>query len=185
MEQDYVYREIIEVLPDIYGSIEQILSQLRNNEIRSVKSIDYIYHPITRKVYINWAQKCRLDFNNLDVGYCLGYNPDEVLLAAKHHTPQNIANLRLYQNCYIYTDIVQNQLMGDVKAPFLRVVPVKDENMTYIHYDRPHFLHISRNNISVVEVNIRNGRGNPLSFQSGTSIITLLFRRKPARFFSE
>ena len=81
LEQDYVYREIIEVLPDIYGSIEQILSQLRNNEIRSVKSIDYIYHPITRKVYINLVQKCRLDFNNSDVGYCLGYNPDEVLIS--------------------------------------------------------------------------------------------------------
>ena len=39
LEQDYVYRESTEVLPGIYDSIEQTLSQLRNNEIRSVKSI--------------------------------------------------------------------------------------------------------------------------------------------------
>ena len=130
------------------------------------------------------VQKRRLDFNNSDVGYCLGYNPNEVLSAAKHHTLQNIASLYLYQNCYIYTDIVQNQLVGDVKALLLRVVPVKDENMTYINYDRPHFLPINRSNISVVEVNIRDARGNLLSFHSGTSIITLLFPRKPARFFS-
>ena len=158
-------KESVEILPGIYGSTKQILCQLQKMRLRGVKSIDYIYHPITRKVYINLVPMCRLDFNISDVRYCLGYNPDKVLLATKYHTPQNVANLHLYQNCYIYTNIAQNQLVGDVKAPLLRLVPVKDENMTYIHYNRPNFLLISRSDTSVVEVNTRDERGNLLSFQ--------------------
>ena len=55
---------------------------------------------------------------------------------------QNNAKSDLYHTCYIYTDIVQNQLLGDVKAPLLRLVPVKEGKLTYVHYDRPHFLSI-------------------------------------------
>ena len=145
----------------------------------AIKSF-YFFHLLNTLFHIKLLENYRFDFNNSDVGYCLGYHPDEVLSVAKHHTSQNIAKLYLYHTCYIYIDIVQNQLVRDVKAPFLRVVSV----MTYVHYDRPHFLSINRSNISVVEVNIREKRGN-LSFQSGTSIITLLFRRKSARFFSQ
>ena len=68
---------------------------------------------------------CKLYFNSSDVEYYLGYHPDEVLSAAKHHTSQNIVKFHLCLTCYIYIDIVQNQLVGDVKALLLRVVPVK------------------------------------------------------------
>ena len=135
-------------------NIEQILSQLRNAEDKNIRSFDYSYHPITQKVYTNSVENCRLGFNNSDVGYCLGYHPHEVLSAAKHDASQNIAKLDLYHTCHIYTDIVQNQLVGDIKAWLLRVLPVKEGKLTYVHYDRPHFLLINRSNISVIEVNI-------------------------------
>ena len=72
-----------------------------------------------------------------------------------------------------------------MKAPLLRVDPVKDGKLTYAHCDRAHFFPINQSNISVAEVNIRDERGDLLSFQSGTYFITLLFRRKPAPFFSQ
>ena len=61
-----------------------------------------------KKVHINLVENCRLDFNNSEVGYCLGYHPHEVLSAAKHHTSHNIATSTFYHICYIYTDVVQN-----------------------------------------------------------------------------
>ena len=161
------------------------MSQLRNEEGRNIRNIDYFDHPIIQKVYINLIEICRLDSNNSDVGYCLGYHPHEVLSAAKHHASQNITKSDLCHTCYNYTDIAQNQLVGDVKAPLLRVVFVKEEKLTYVHYDRVHFLPTNRGNVSAIEVNIRIETGDLLSFQSRTSIVTLLFRRKPARFFSQ
>ena len=82
-KQDYVYQVSTEVLPGMYDDTEQILSQLRNAELKNIKNIDYSYHPVTQKVYINLVQNCSLAFNNFDVGYCLGYHPDEVLSAEK------------------------------------------------------------------------------------------------------
>ena len=129
-KQDYVYQVSIGVLPGIYDDIEQILSQLRNAELKNIRNIDYYYHPITQKVYINLIEKCRLDFSKSDFGYCLGYHPDEMLPAAKHHISQNTAKSDLYHTCYIYTYIVQNQLGENLNAPLLRVVPVKEGKMT-------------------------------------------------------
>ena len=163
-KQDYVCQESIEVLPGIYDNTEQILSQIRNGELKNIWGIDYYYHPITQKVYINLVENCRLDLNNSDVGYCLGYHPDEVLSAAKHDTSQNTAKWDLYHTCYVYTDIVQNQLVGDVKAPLLRVVLVKEGKLTYVHYDRQHFFPINRSNIAVVELNIRDEKGDFFHF---------------------
>ena len=157
-------QESIEVLPGIYDNTEQILSQIRNGELKNIWGIDYYYQPITQKVYINLVENCRLDLNNSDVGYCLGYHPDEVLSAAKHDTSQNTAKWDLYHTCYVYTDIVQNQLVGDVKAPLLRVVLVKEGKLTYVHYDRQHFFPINRSNIAVVELNIRDEKGDFFHF---------------------
>ena len=110
------------------------------------------------------VENSRLNFNNCDIGYCLGHQPDEVLSAAKRHTSQNIAKSDLYYTCYVYTDIVQNQLVGDVKAPLLGVIPVKEGKLTYVHYDRQHFFPINRSNIAVVELNIRDERGDFFHF---------------------
>ena len=113
--------------------------QLWNTELKNIRNVDYSYHPIIQKVYINSVEKCRLDFNNSEVGYCLGYHQDEVVSATKHHTSQNIAKSDLYRTCYIYTDLVQNQVVGDVKVPLLRVVPAKEGKLTYAHYDHTSF----------------------------------------------
>ena len=100
-----------------------------------------------------------------------------------NYISENVANLNLYHNCYVHTDIIRNQIVGDVKAPLLRVVPIKNEKFIYLHYDKPHFFPINRSNILTIEVNIRDSRGDLLSFESGTATVTLLFRRKQTKFF--
>ena len=94
----------------------------------------------------------------------------------------SITKSHFYHICYIYTDIVQNQLVEDMFAPLLRVVPEKDGKVTYVYYDRLLFLSINRSKISVVEVNIRDERSDLLSFQSGTSITTLPCHEKTNSF---
>ena len=43
-----------------------------------------------------------------------------------------MANMKRYAVLYVYTDIIQNQLVADVGTPLLQVVPVKSryENAT-------------------------------------------------------
>ena len=91
-----------------------------------------------------------------------------------------MANIKRYTALYVYTDITQNQLMGDVRAPLLRAVPVKSRyaDTTCVTYEQPQFVPLSRSNIQTVEINIRSNTGELVSFESVKSIVTLVFRRK-------
>ena len=118
----------------------------------------------------------------------LEFQTHEVLSSSKHHISQNIAKLYLFQICHVYTDAVQNQLVGDVKAPLIQVVPVKDGNVTYVHYNKPNFLPISRSNISFVKLNKKDERGNLHSLKSLFFRLTIFhylkFLRSIGSFFS-
>ena len=87
---------------------------------------------------------------------------------------------------YVYSDIVQNQTTGDVKTPLLRVIPITSKygSIACVHYDRPHFIPLNRRYIQSIEINLRDDQGNLISFESGKVIVTLVFKRKEAKFFA-
>ena len=91
-----------------------------------------------------------------------------------------MTNIKRYTALYVYTDIIQNQLMGDVRAPLFRVVPVKSRcgDTTSATYKQSQFLPLSRSNIQTIEINIRSNTSKLVSFETGKSIVTLVFRRK-------
>ena len=51
--------------------------------------------------------------NGSDINYCLGYRPDKVLSTSDRKVGENIISLNLYLNRFIYSSIVQKQLVGD------------------------------------------------------------------------
>ena len=91
-----------------------------------------------------------------------------------------MSNMERYTTLYVYIDIIQIQLVVDVRTSLLRVVPVKSRHgdTTCATYKQPQFLPVNRSNIQFVEINIRNDTGEPVSSESGKSIVTLGFRRK-------
>ena len=91
-----------------------------------------------------------------------------------------MTNIKLYTVLYVYTDIIQNQLVGDVRGPLLRVVPVKSRcgDTASVTYKQPQFLPLSRSNIQTIEINIRRDTGKLVSFEREKSIVTLVFRGK-------
>ena len=57
--------------------------------------------------------------------------------------------------------------MGNVKGPLFRVMPVK--------LSKTLLLPRTRSNIATIEVHIKNGQGELISFQSGTAAFVLVF----------
>ena len=80
---------------------------------------------------------------------------------------------------YVYSDLVQPQVVGDSLVPLLRAVPVKGKDGDYIHhnYVAPMYLPLQRNYFSTVEINIRDDTGQPVSFETGKVIVTVHIRR--------
>ena len=91
-----------------------------------------------------------------------------------------MANMERYTALYVYIGIIQNQLVGNVKAPLLRVVPVKSRygKTAPVTFEQLQLLPLSRSNIQTIEINIGSNTGELVSFESGKSIVTLECRRK-------
>ncbi|GBO37734.1 hypothetical protein AVEN_30389-1 [Araneus ventricosus] len=117
----------------------------------------------------------------------LGFVPGEVLGEnVLHDTTYAIEspfiadpNIDLYL-LYIYTDIIQPEMVGGVFAPLLRIVTVKGKDGDMIHeiFDRPHYCPVSRKNFQSIEIVIRTHTGRFVSFDRGKLIVKLHFRLK-------
>lgn len=82
---------------------------------------------------------------------------------------------------YIYSDIVEYQIVGDTIAPLLQIVAstnTKTDSFIDKIYDSPHYIPVSRNNIESIEIDIRSDKGLPINFTSGRVVVKLSFRKK-------
>ena len=98
----------------------------------------------------------------------------------------NVINL----NCnipplaYIYSDIIAWQHVGDVHAPLLRTVPIKNylsnEGTISLIFADQHFGHLTTRTFHTIAINICTPTGEPVPFHrgSGVTVVKLHFRRR-------
>ena len=60
-----------------------------------------------------------------DLAMRMGFQENEILRGSTPIISPFMINMKRYTALYFYTGIIQNHLVGDVRAPLLRVVPVK------------------------------------------------------------
>lgn len=112
----------------------------------------------------------------------LGYEPYTNLIqkaCAKY--PFNL-QLGLPSQLFIYSDIVHPQMVGDVMASLIRIIPLDVSKYIYGAYKMHilphiHYLPIMRREFDTIEIDIRTGTGNKVPFQFGTACVKLHFRR--------
>lgn len=83
---------------------------------------------------------------------------------------------------YVYTDICEPTIVGDVQASLLRIVPVNYEKSSYASVQCTGFAPINympliRNSFRTITIDIRDHLGKPAPFESGTSLVQLHFRK--------
>ncbi|XP_070515047.1 uncharacterized protein [Cardiocondyla obscurior] len=85
---------------------------------------------------------------------------------------------------FVYCDICEPYVVGDVRAPLLRVVPIECHGSDYIYgasqvkYFSPlQYIPLRQTNFRRIEINIKDELGERIPFLSGTLIVTLHFRR--------
>ena len=174
-----------------YEKIESLIEKLNENEKKDPHPFIYRYDKHSCKVFIKVPFGCGISFHESDIARCLGFKQEKQFKQSSREKPYSefesdaIVSRKSIESIYIYSDIVENQYVGDYKVPLLRVVPVRSNfgEMDWIHYDKPHYMRLSRENINNIEINIRDSTGEFVSFESGKVIVTLVFRRISSRFY--
>ena len=85
-----------------------------------------------------------------------------------------------FKSVYVYSDFVSPRPVGDTMAPLLRIVPMseKKKELVYRLYEKPLYVPLSRLPFNTTEILLTTDKGQPISFSSGSTIVTLHFRRK-------
>ena len=81
----------------------------------------------------------------------------------------------------VYTDIIENQIFGDVIKPILKIIPIKsyNDNEVVTFFDNLHYVRLCKNSISSINIQIRDLFGEQIKFQNKFSfvIVKLHFRK--------
>ena len=84
-------------------------------------------------------------------------------------------------NLYIYSNIVKESYVGNLRAPILATVATRGRDsglgVTAIIRTR-HYLPLRSNYVNVIEISIRNNEKELVRFQSGIVLVKLHFRRR-------
>ena len=83
---------------------------------------------------------------------------------------------------YVYSDVIQNQMVGDTLAPLLRIVPLSGERKFTLskakEFAELRYLPAVAANTDAIHVVIRRDNGEKIPFTIGKVIVTLALRLK-------
>lgn len=97
-----------------------------------------------------------------------------------HYKMNGIADLQPIRQLYVYTDIIDHQMVGDTTAPLLRNVPVEGKfgSMVNIDFSKLEYKSVSTSLVNTINIDIRDDTGKRIPFNNGRVIVKLHFRQK-------
>jgi hypothetical protein len=92
---------------------------------------------------------------------------------------------RGFYSLFVYCDLVEPVLVGDMKAPLLRTVHIKGKDGEMINkiFQNVQYAPLQKKHFETIEINIRDDAGKPVPFERGRVIVTLHFKQKKPSFF--
>jgi hypothetical protein len=98
-----------------------------------------------------------------------------------HHSNKGLDINNITHNIFVYTNIINYSLVGNVYAPILRTVPTYSANRgSYVtkEFIHKYYHRLSSNYIKQITIDLRDDQGENIKFHSGKVSVILHFRRK-------
>ena len=109
----------------------------------------------------------------------LGLDFEKPVVFSKDNVPHRIDLNAAHNNVYIYSDIVEHSIVGDVLAPLLRVSPYSNGDVIgHREFKVPQYYPVAKTNFDQILVQICGDVGEPVQFVGGKSLVKLHFRKK-------
>jgi hypothetical protein len=137
------------------------------------------YDESTKKVSFDIPEH-RVILLTKPLSYMLGYHQDRIAINSSTTTPFQADLHGYYHDMYIYSDVLQYQLVGDASTPLLRAIATEGEEESTIRksFENVHYFPVSRTTFDSIEIDIRTDTGDPIPFEKGRVDAVLHFQRK-------
>jgi hypothetical protein len=85
-----------------------------------------------------------------------------------------------FNHLFVYSDIADFTMLGDIEAPILRVIPNEQSEAIHVHKEflNLHYVPIAKSYFDDININIRGSTGELVHFAGGKSMVKLHFKRK-------
>ena len=207
IEDDRWQRKVVTIPGALYNDPDKFIT-LINNQINDVlgenqqNKIHFVYNELTRKVSVCLEngygvilkqplntvmgfgdnEECDLvnSFRN-DERRVVREDAKRLFIDDDKITSPFVMDLhRGLHTFFVYCDIVEPQLVGDVNVPLLRSVAIKGQDGEVVSksFDNIHYIGLGRSTFQDIEIHITDDTGTRVPFEYGRVIVKLHFRQK-------
>ena len=178
-----IYHRVIEVIAELHAA------QRRSTRVRPPQSpwVHFRYLALTKRVSLKILGSAP---NVVGVKFSpalaqmLGFDENTTYDGHAEHRAKLPMNLTGNVNLiYVYCDLLEQVLVGDTKAPLLRIVSRSTDmtsSLDYIEHESfnpVQYVPLQKKFFDTVEIQLMTDQGQPMPFVDGKSIVVLKFRR--------
>lgn len=187
-EEDPPYYQA-RVTAGLYNDMETVVSNMETCVASSFarrRDYEFVYtiDPFTKLMSMTLPNESSfLGIQGSELARVTGFKQGRSMYGQGPHIAAYPVNFQPVDTLLIYTDIIQHQIVGDIRAPLLRAVPFTwsantSPSKTVAHtFQHLEFKRLSQNVIHTILIDLRSERGNRVSFLDvGHVSLTLFFR---------
>ncbi|XP_048510813.1 uncharacterized protein LOC125500777 isoform X2 [Athalia rosae] len=181
-----VTAHVLRIQPGVYTGIEQIVRALSGVSLLA-KHFEFGYAGIAKdRIAVTRICGCT-------TGHYLSFSPglyqqlgftkvtQNIVKTLEADHPYNVT-AGMPAQMFVYCDITEPRIVGDVYAPLLRIVQTNGKDLRHGSSETktlspPHYLPLLNSNFRTIDIDIRDQLRRPLPFTHGTLTVTLRFRR--------
>ena len=166
----------MKIPPGYYHTLDQLLFELNKKEEAFTLTVNEKLQMIEVSVQ---PDVIYLQFSPI-LALQLGFDPDRNIIKQAKSLKFPALDIGYPQQIFLYTDIIDYQMVGDLKAPLLRIASIPEVRygrMKTITLNPVHYLPLSKYNFNSIELHLKDHTGKDISFAFGTCTVKLHFQR--------
>ena len=142
------------------------------------------YNQLTRKMTAHVRNKARLGLTGRFASM-VGFDKKDVMITKNTEAPLPVDLEAGFHAMYLYTDIVEPQLVGDSKVSLLKLVKCSGEfgDNVSVNFPNLQYVPVSVKSFETVEIDIKDDTQEKVPFEFGKVIVTLHFRQRRSPLF--
>lgn len=172
----------------VYTNRIDITNRLRESQTAVASTLPERKVPIQFRTYAQnrWAFKIMTDeIKHLDfspsLAHMLGFSEYQLYSGRGEHKASVSADLMgETKNIYVYCDLLEHTLVGDTKAPLLKIVKrasSADSEIGHASFNPVQYIPIQKRSFDTITVHLMTDTGTFMPFLSGKTTLVLEFRR--------
>lgn len=172
-------KKVFAIPVNYYSSVEQLLKAIKYaQEEAKVDPFKLAFDEISGRVTFSAQHKYTTVVLSPLLQYLLGFDHIGMKPTDIAHYPPDLRGG--IDSLFVYSDIVEPQIVGDTKAPLLRIIPVSGSFSELIDrvFVAPHYVPVLCKQLSTVQITIKTDQDRFVPYQFGKVIVKLHFRKR-------